>query len=160
MCRSLEEWVDYLDTVCTVLQVDYQFFKKELHVSIRINEPDQEFYHDLLFRNVSSFAYYGGRADERFEEVIQEEMNWQFFEFSFHPGGIGILEHAAMEGHTFNPNFLIDINTRLLAIEAGTLCIDGIEYDAAFSPKLQTPAASRIWKRFLDIISHFSKESR
>ncbi|WP_144667370.1 hypothetical protein [Bacillus altitudinis] len=117
MFSSIEKWIDYLDGVCEVLAFSFDFFRKELVINISISEINDARYHELRFMNVASLYYNGGEGNDRFEELIQEEMNWQIFECSYHPNGIGNFKNVLLEEFDSNANFLFNINGMLLAIE-------------------------------------------
>ncbi|WP_437435406.1 YxiG family protein [Bacillus pumilus] len=125
---SIEKWIDYLDGVCDVLAFSFDFFCKELVINISITEINDARYHELRFMNVASLYYNGGEGNDRFEELIQEEMNWQIFECSYHPQGIGNLKNELLEEFEANANFLFNINGMLLAIESKNVCFDSKEF--------------------------------
>ncbi|MFE4489384.1 YxiG family protein [Bacillus altitudinis] len=128
MFSSIEKWIDYLDGVCDVLAFSFDFFRKELVINISISEINDARYHELRFMNVASLYYNGGEGNDRFEELIQEEMNWQIFECSYHPYGIGNLKNVLLEEFDSNANFLFNINGMLLAIESKNVCFDSQEF--------------------------------
>ncbi|WP_459213355.1 hypothetical protein [Bacillus safensis] len=54
-------------------------FPKELILSVIVSELNKVTQYELRFMNVASLYYNGGEGNDRFEELIQEEMNWQIF---------------------------------------------------------------------------------
>ncbi|CAL8897619.1 conserved hypothetical protein [Bacillus pumilus] len=128
MFSSIEKWIDYLDGVCDVLALSFDFFCKELVISISITEINDARHHELRFMNVASLYYNGGEGNDRFEELIQGEMNWQISECSYHPQGIGNLKNELLEEFEANANFLFNINGMLLAIESKNVCFDSQEF--------------------------------
>ncbi|AKL86927.1 YxiG family protein [Bacillus atrophaeus] len=130
MYNTIEQWIDYIDGGCNVLKVDYQFFKKELSLDIQVFENNNKYTHNILFQNVASVYFNGGDGDIRLEKVIPEEFNWQIFEISYHPEGIGNLSNPVIPEYQSNANFLIDINRRLIAVEAETVSFDSKQFYA------------------------------
>lgn len=128
MFSSVQKWIDYLDGGCNVLGVTFDLFHKELILSVKVSELNKVTQHELRFMNVASLYYNGGEGNDRFEELIQEEMNWQIFECSYHPNGIGNLKNVLLEEFDSNANFLFNINGMLLAIESKKVCFDSQEF--------------------------------
>ncbi|MEC1791041.1 hypothetical protein P9D84_06450 [Bacillus vallismortis] len=124
MYKTIEQWIDYIDGGCNVLKVDYQFFKKELLIEIQVVQNKAEYTHNIIFQNVASVYFNGGDGDIRLEKIDPEEYNWQVFEMSYHPEGIGNLSNSVIPEYQSNANFLIDMNRKLIAIEAETVCFD------------------------------------
>ncbi|WP_366203881.1 hypothetical protein [Bacillus safensis] len=128
MFNSVEKWIDYLDGGCNVLGVTFDFFHKELVLSVKVSELNKVTQHEIRFMNVASLYYNGGEGNYRFEELIEEEMNWQIFECSYHPNGIGNLKNEVLEEFDSNANFLFDINCMILAIESKKASFDSQEF--------------------------------
>lgn len=63
-----------------------------------------------------------------------EEYNWQVFEMSYHPEGIGNLSNAVIPEYQSNTNFLINMNSMLIAGEAETVRFDDQSF-YAYHPK-------------------------
>ncbi|MCY8318222.1 hypothetical protein MOC71_16120 [Bacillus vallismortis] len=124
MYKTIEQWIDYIDGGCNVLKVDYQFFKKELLIEIQVVQIKAEYTHNIIFQNVASVYFNGGDGDIRLEKIDPEEYNWQVFEMSYHPEGIGNLSNSVIPEYQSNANFLIDMNRKLIAIEAETVRFD------------------------------------
>lgn len=133
MYKTIEQWIDYIDGGCSVLKVDYQFFKKELLLEIQVAQNKAEYTHNILFQNVVSVYFNGGDGDIRLEKVVPEEFNWQIFEMSYHPEGIGNLSNPEIPEYQSNANFLIDMNRMLIAIEAETVRFDDQSFYAYHS---------------------------
>ncbi|MBG9770798.1 hypothetical protein ABD75_17965 [Bacillus vallismortis] len=133
MYKTIEQWIDYIDGGCSVLKVDYQFFKKELLLEIQVAQNKAEYTHNILFQNVASVYFNGGDGDIRLEKVVPEEFNWQVFEMSYHPEGIGNLSNPEIPEYQSNANFLIDMNRMLIAIEAETVRFDDQSFYAYHS---------------------------
>ncbi|GAB1303916.1 YxiG family protein [Bacillus altitudinis] len=113
---------------CNVLGVTFDLFHKELVLSLKVSELNKVTQHELRFMSVASLYYNGGEGNDRFEELIQEEMNWQIFECSYHPNGIGNLKSVLLEEFDSNANFLFNINGMLPAIESKNICFDSQEF--------------------------------
>ncbi|TFW48212.1 hypothetical protein [Bacillus sp. 005/A4HT-01/001] len=128
MFNSVQKWIDYLDGGCNVLGVTFDLFHKELILSVKVSELNKVTQHEIRFMNMASLYYNGGEGNDRFEELIQEEMNWQIFECSYHPNGIGNLKNVLLEEFDSNTNFLFNINGMLLAIESKNVCFDSQEF--------------------------------
>lgn len=124
MYKTINEWVDYIDGGCSVLQIDFNVFKKELLIEIQVVQNKAEYTHNIIFQNVASIYFNGGDGDIRLEKIDPEEYNWQVFEMSYHPEGIGNLSNSVIPEYQSNANFLIDMNRMLIAIEAETVCFD------------------------------------
>ncbi|MCY7961625.1 hypothetical protein [Bacillus inaquosorum] len=124
MYKTIIEWVDYIDEGCSVLHLDFNVFKKELSLEIKVVEGEGEYLHKILFQNVASVYFNGGDGDIRLEKIDPEEYNWQVFEFSYHPEGIGNLSNSIIPEYQSNANFLIDMNRMLIAIETETVRFD------------------------------------
>ncbi|MBU8571071.1 hypothetical protein KM900_10755 [Bacillus subtilis] len=124
MYKTINEWVDYIDEGCSVLQIDFNVFKKELLIEIQVVQNKAEYTHNIIFQNVASVYFNGGDGDIRLEKIDPEEYNWQVFEMSYHPEGIGNLSNSVIPEYQSNANFLIDMNRMLIAIEAETVCFD------------------------------------
>ncbi len=88
MYQTINEWVDYIDEGCSVLHLDFNVFKKELSLDIKVFESKAEYMHKILFQNVASVYFNGGDGDIRLEKIDPKEYNWQVFEMSYHPEGI------------------------------------------------------------------------
>ncbi|MBT2713702.1 hypothetical protein J7E23_12680 [Pseudomonas sp. ISL-88] len=125
MYKTINEWVDYIDGGCGVLQIDFNVFKKELLIEIQVIQNKAEYTHNIIFQNVASVYFNGGDGDIRLEKIDPEEYNWQVFEMSYHPEGIGNLSISVISEYQSNANFLIDMNRMLIAIEAETVHFDG-----------------------------------
>ncbi|MCY8029022.1 hypothetical protein MOB47_05875 [Bacillus inaquosorum] len=124
MYKTIIEWVDYIDEGCSVLHLDFNVFKKELSLNIKVFESEAEYTHKILFQNVASTYFSADVGDMRLEKIIPEEYNWQIFEFGYHPEGIGNLSNSKIEHYHSNANFLINMNSMLIAIEAETVRFD------------------------------------
>ncbi|MCY7758419.1 hypothetical protein MOB40_12240 [Bacillus inaquosorum] len=124
MYKTINQWVDYIDGGCSVLQIDFNVFKKELLIEIQVVQNKAEYTHNIIFQNVASVYFNGGDGDIRLEKIDPEEYNWQVFEMSYHPEGIGNLSNSVIPEYQSNANFLIDMNRMLIAIEAETVCFD------------------------------------
>ncbi|KUP31622.1 hypothetical protein C7B63_10355 [Bacillus halotolerans] len=124
MYKTINQWVDYIDGGCSVLQIDFNVFKKELLIEIQVVQNKAEYTHNIVFQNVASVYFNGGDGDIRLEKVDPEEYNWQVFEMSYHPEGIGNLSNSVIPEYQSNANFLIDMNRMLIAIEAETVRFD------------------------------------
>ncbi|WP_276732463.1 hypothetical protein [Bacillus sp. (in: firmicutes)] len=124
MYKTINEWVDYIDEGCSVLQIDFNVFKKELLIEIHVVQNKAQYTHNIIFQNVASVYFNGGDGDIRLEKIDPEEYNWQVFEMSYHPEGIGNLSNSVIPEYQSNANFLIDMNRMLIAIEAETVCFD------------------------------------
>ncbi|MDQ7725985.1 hypothetical protein FPQ02_15080 [Bacillus halotolerans] len=124
MYKTINELVDYIDEGCSVLHLDFNVFKKELSLNIKVFESEAEYTHKLLFQNVASAYYSADVGDMRLKKIDPEEYNWQVFEMSYYPEGIGNLSNAVIPEYQSNANFLIDMNRMLIAIEAETVCFD------------------------------------
>lgn len=124
MYQTINEWVDYIDEGCSVLHLDFNVFKKELSLDIKVFESKAEYTHKILFQNVASVYFNGGDDDIRLEKIDPEEYNWQVFEMSYHPEGIGNLSNSIIPEYQSNANFLIDMNRMLIAIEAEIVRFD------------------------------------
>ncbi|PLR90917.1 YxiG family protein [Bacillus halotolerans] len=133
MYKTINDWVDYIDEGCSVLHLDFNVFKKELSLNIKVFESEAEYTHKILFRNVASTYYSADVGDMRLEKIIPEEYNWQIFEFSYHPEGIGNLSNSKIEHYHSNANFLINMNSMLIAIEAETVRFDNRSFYAYHS---------------------------
>ncbi|MDZ5721231.1 hypothetical protein U1F82_08940, partial [Bacillus sp. SXabc123] len=133
MYKTIIEWVDYIDEGCSVLHLDFNVFKKELSLEIKVVEGEGEYFHKILFKNVASVYFNGGDGDIRLEKIDPEEYNWQVFEFSYHPEGIGNLSNSIIPEYQSNANFLIDMNRMLIAIEAETVRFDDQSFYAYHS---------------------------
>ncbi|MCP9298102.1 YxiG family protein [Bacillus halotolerans] len=130
MYNTIEQWIDYIDGGCDVLKVDYQFFKKELSLDIQVFENNNKYTHNILFQNVASVYFNAGDGDIRLEKIVPEEYNWQIFEISYHPEGIGNLSNPIIPEYQSNINFLIDINRRLISVEAEFVSFDSKQFYA------------------------------
>ncbi|UUI84259.1 hypothetical protein NPA28_20085 [Bacillus halotolerans] len=64
------------------------------------------------------------------KRVDPEEFNWQISEISYHPEGIGNLSNPIIPEYQSNANFLIDINRRLIAVEAESVSFDSKQFYA------------------------------
>lgn len=126
--NSIEQWVDYIDGVCEVLCLDFNIFKKELVLKIKITDQGNVFEHQLVFKNIASLYFNGGEGISRFEKIAPEEINWQIFEFSYHPDGIGNFGNNLLEEYNTNANFIICINSLLIAVEAYNVSFDLEEF--------------------------------
>ncbi|MCM3013665.1 MULTISPECIES: hypothetical protein [Bacillus] len=124
MYQTINEWVDYIDEGCSVLHLDFNVFKKELLIEIQVVQNKAEYTHNIIFQNVASVYFNGGDGDIRLEKIDPEEYNWQVFEMSYHPEGIGNLSNSIIPEYQSNANFLIDMNRMLIAIEAETVRFD------------------------------------
>ncbi|NJI53635.1 hypothetical protein [Bacillus subtilis] len=124
MYKTISEWVDYIDEGCSVLHLDFNVFKKELSLDIKVFEDEGEYTHKISFQNVASAYYSADVGDMRLEKIDPEEYNWQVFEMSYHPEGIGNLSNSIIPEYQSNANFLIDMNRMLIAIEAETVRFD------------------------------------
>ncbi|MEC2353632.1 hypothetical protein P9H15_07950 [Bacillus velezensis] len=125
MYKTINEWVDYIDGGCAVLHFDFHVFKKELSLKIQVVENKAECTHNILFQNAASVYFSADIGDMRLEKIDPEEYNWQVFEMSYHPEGIGNLSNA---------NFLINMNSMLIAVEAETVRFDDQSF-YAYHPK-------------------------
>ncbi|MCY8131831.1 hypothetical protein MOC33_23055, partial [Bacillus spizizenii] len=72
-------------------------------------------------------------GDMRLEKIVPEEYNWQVFEFSYHPEGIGNFLNCKIEHYHSNANFLINMNSMLIAIEAEMVYFDDQSFYAYHS---------------------------
>lgn len=133
MYQMINEWVDYIDEGCSVFHLDFNVFKKELSLNIKVFESESEYTHKILFQNVASVYFNGGDGDIRLEKIDPEEYNWQVFEMSYHPEGIGNLSNSIIPEYQSNANFLIDMNRMLIAIEAETVRFDDQSFYAYHS---------------------------
>ncbi|MES5058779.1 YxiG family protein [Bacillus velezensis] len=133
MYKTINEWVDFIDGGCAVLHFDFQVFKKELSLKIQVVENKAEYTHNILFQNVASVYFSADIGDMRLEKIDPEEYNWQVFEMSYHPEGIGNLSNAVIPEYQSNANFLIDMNRMLIAIEAETVRFDDQSFYAYHS---------------------------
>ncbi|WP_368651108.1 hypothetical protein AB1M41_08955 [Bacillus inaquosorum] len=133
MYKTINDWVDYIDEGCSVLHLDFNVFKKELSLNIKVFESEAEYTHKILFQNVASTYYSADVGDMRLEKIIPEEYNWQIFEFSYHPEGIGNLSNSKIEHYHSNANFLINMNSMLIAIESETVSFDDQSFYAYHS---------------------------
>ncbi|MFJ9288439.1 YxiG family protein [Bacillus halotolerans] len=133
MYKTINDWVDYIDEGCSVLHLDFNVFKKELSLNIKVFEGEGEYTHKISFRNVASTYYNAGVGDMRLEKIVPEEYNWQIFEFSYHPEGIGNMSNSNIEHYHSNANFLINMNSMLIAIEAETVRFDDRSFYAYHS---------------------------
>ncbi|MFP7231510.1 hypothetical protein SFC70_05970 [Bacillus subtilis] len=124
MYKTINQWVDYIDGGCSVLQIDFNVFKKELLIEIQVVQNKVEYTHNIIFQNVASVYFNGGDGDIRLEKIDPEEYNWQVFEMSYHPEGIGNLSNSVIPEYQSNANFLIDMNRMLIAIEAEKVRFD------------------------------------
>lgn len=98
-------------------------------MKIKVSELQKVTQHEIRFMNVASLYYNGGEGNYRFEELIAEEMNWQIFECSYHPHGIGNLNNELLEEFDANANFLFSINGMLLSIESKKVRFDSQEFN-------------------------------
>lgn len=96
MYQTINEWVDYIDKGCSVLHLDFNVFKKELSLDIKVFEDEGEYTHKISFQNVASAYYSADVGDMRLEKIDPEEYNWQVFEMSYHPEGIGNLDRKSV----------------------------------------------------------------
>ncbi|API93375.1 hypothetical protein J32TS6_10100 [Virgibacillus pantothenticus] len=128
MFRSIEQWVDYIDEGCDILCINFNILKKELRLKIKITEQEQSIEHQIVFKNIASLYFNGGEGITRFEQINFEEYNWQIFEFSYHPNGIGNLENDMLKEFNTNINFIFDINQLLIAVEAYHVSFDANEF--------------------------------
>lgn len=55
MYKTINEWVDYIDGGCSVLQIDFNVFKKELLIEIQVVQNKAEYTHNIIFQNVLLF---------------------------------------------------------------------------------------------------------
>ncbi|MCY7917253.1 hypothetical protein [Bacillus vallismortis] len=133
MYKTINDWVDYIDEGCSVLHLDFNVFKKELTLNIKVFDGEGEYTHKILFQNVASTYYSADVGDIRLEKIDPEEYNWQIFEFSYHPEGIGNLSNSNTEHYHSNANFLINMNSMLIAIEAETVRFDDQSFYAYHS---------------------------
>ncbi|QFY87940.1 hypothetical protein D0819_15730 [Bacillus subtilis] len=133
MYQTINEWIDYIDEGCSVLHLDFNVFKKELSLNIKVFESEAEYTHKILFQNVASVYFNGGDGDIRLEKIDPEEYNWQVFEMIYHPEGIGNLSNSIIPEYQSNANFLIDMNRMLIAIEAETVRFDDQSFYAYHS---------------------------
>ncbi|MCY9187747.1 hypothetical protein [Bacillus mojavensis] len=133
MYKTINDWVDYIDEGCSVLHLGFNVFKKELTLNIKVFEGEGEYTHKILFQNVASTHYSADVGDMRLEKIVPEEYNWQIFEFSYHPEGIGNLSNSKIEHYHSNANFLINMNSMLIAIEAETVRFDDQSFYAYHS---------------------------
>ncbi|MGX4767984.1 YxiG family protein [Bacillus mojavensis] len=124
MYKTINQWVDYIDGGCSVLQIDFNVFKKELLIEIQVVQNKAEYTHNIIFQNVASVYFNGGDGDIRLEKIDSEEYNWQVFEMSYHLEGIGNLSNSVIPEYQSNANFLIDMNRMLIAIEAESVRFD------------------------------------
>ncbi|MEC1666211.1 hypothetical protein [Bacillus mojavensis] len=124
MYKTINQWVDYIDGGCSVLQIDFNVFKKELLIEIQVVQNKGEYTHNIIFQNVASVYFNGGDGDIRLEKIDSEEYNWQVFEMSYHLEGIGNLSNSVIPEYQSNANFLIDMNRMLIAIEAESVRFD------------------------------------
>ncbi|MGG3337227.1 hypothetical protein ABER70_01035 [Bacillus subtilis] len=131
MYKTIEQWIDYIDGGCNVLKVDYQFFKKELLLEIQVVQNKAEYTHNIIiFQNVASVYFNAGDGDIRLEKIVPEEYNWQIFEISYHPEGIGNLSNLMIPEYQSNANFLIDINRRLISVKVEFVSFDSKQFYA------------------------------
>lgn len=130
MYKAINEWVDYIDEGCSVLHFDFNVFKKELSLDIKVFEGEGEYTHKILFQNVASVYFSADVGDMRLENIVPEEYNWQIFEFSYHPEGIGNLSNFKIEHYHSNANFLINMNSMLIAVEAEFVSFDSKQFYA------------------------------
>lgn len=130
MYKTIQEWVDYIDEGCSVLHLNFNVFKKELSLDIKVFESEGEYTHNIIFQNVASVYFNGGDGDIRLEKIDPEEYNWQVFEMSYHPEGIGNLSNSVIPEYQSNANFLIDMNRMLIAIEAEIFRFDDLSFYA------------------------------
>lgn len=100
------------------------FYVKTCKPDIKVFESEAEYTHKILFQNVASTYYSADVGDMRLEKIVPEEYNLQIFEFSYHPEGIGNLSNSKIEHYHSNANFLINMNSMLIAIEAETVRFD------------------------------------
>ncbi|WP_077301723.1 YxiG family protein [Virgibacillus pantothenticus] len=128
MLKSIEQWVDYIDEGCDILCIHFNIFKKELRLKIKITEHEQSIEHQIVFKNIASLYFNGGEEETRLEHINYEEYNWQIFEFSYHPNGIGNLENDVLKEFNTNINFIFDINMLLLAVESYHVSFDSNEF--------------------------------
>ncbi|MEC1913118.1 YxiG family protein [Bacillus spizizenii] len=133
MYKTIHEWVDYIDEGCSVLHLDFNVFKKELSLDIKVFEGEGEYTHKILFQNVASVYFSADVGDMRLEKIVPEEYNWQVFEFSYHPEGIGNFLNCKIEHYHSNANFLINMNSMLIAIEAEMVYFDDQSFYAYHS---------------------------
>ncbi|MCY8186887.1 hypothetical protein MOC46_04195 [Bacillus spizizenii] len=133
MYKTINEWVDYIDEGCSVLHLDFNVFKKELSLDIKVFEGEGEYTHKIIFQNVASVYFSADIGDMRLEKIVPEEYNWQVFEFSYHPGGIGNFLNCKIEHYHSNANFLINMNSMLIAIEAEMVYFDDQSFYAYHS---------------------------
>ncbi|MES5396305.1 hypothetical protein ABU952_09210 [Bacillus amyloliquefaciens] len=130
MYKTIIDWVDYIDEGCAVLHFDFNVFKKELSLDIKVFEKESEYTHKILFQNVASVYFSADIGDMRLEKIDPEEYNWQVFEMSYHPEGIGNLSNSVIPEYQSNANFLINMNSMLIAIEAETVRFDNQSFYA------------------------------
>lgn len=114
MYKTINEWVDYIDGGCAVLHFDFHVFKKELSLKIQVVENKAEYTHNILFQNAASVYFSADIGEMRLEKIDPEEYNWQVFEMSYHPEGIGNLSNAVIPEYQSNANFLINMNSMRL----------------------------------------------
>lgn len=107
--------------------------KKELSLDIKVFEGEGEYTHKILFQNVASVYFSADVGDMRLEKIVPEEYNWQVFEFSYHPEGIGNFLNCKIEHYHSNANFLINMNSMLIAIEAEMVYFDDQSFYAYHS---------------------------
>ncbi|MCK8099501.1 hypothetical protein MTN95_08975 [Bacillus sp. 2CMS4F] len=130
MYKTINDWVDYIDEGCSVLHLDFNVFKKELSLNIKVFESEAEYTHKISFQNVASTYYSADVGDMRLEKIVPEEYNWKVFEFSYQPEGIGNLSNSKIEHYHSNANFLINMNSMLIAVEAEFVSFDSKQFYA------------------------------
>lgn len=70
MYKTINEWVDYIDEGCSVLHLDFNVFKKELSLDIKVFEGEGEYTHKILFQNVASVYFSADVGDMRLEKLF------------------------------------------------------------------------------------------
>ncbi len=134
MYKTINEWVDYIDGGCAVLHFDFHVFKKSFHLRFRSLKIKPNVRITFFFKMQASVYFSADIGDMRLEKIDPEEYNWQVFEMSYHPEGIGNLSNAVIPEYQSNANFLINMNSMLIAVEAETVRFDDQSF-YAYHPK-------------------------
>lgn len=98
-----------------------------------ISSLKKNYFKVQVVKNVASVYFSADIGDMRLEKIDPEEYNWQVFEMSYHPEGIGNLSNAVIPEYQSNANFLIDMNRMLIAVEAETVRFDDQSFYAYHS---------------------------
>lgn len=114
---------------------EFNILEHIIKFKVTVIENEKKSKYLIIFKGVSSYHFYNNRKEERFNVIEPEAEDYiELTSIQFYPNGIGNIRIKSskerwIEQYYSNVNFVLEIWSSMLLIEANTITFNNVEYE-------------------------------